>query len=47
MLGSKPKMSMEALTASLEALVDSLTPDSEELTRQEAAFAQAWHLFFP
>ena len=41
LLGGKPKMSMEALTANLEALVESLTPDREELTHQEFAFAQA------
>ncbi len=46
MLGGKPKMEMEALTASLEAFVVSLTPSSEEVTRQEAAFVQACHQLY-
>lgn len=37
-LGSRPAASMEALNSNLEALVESLKPNSEEVRRQELAF---------
>lgn len=46
LLGSKPKISMDALNASLEALVESLKPSEEDVEQQGLAFTQVQNSTF-